>query len=44
MKPSTGRSVVAWILEGRLAEARCRLRDTDELVEIIAELVGCAEY
>ncbi|WP_437973234.1 AraC family transcriptional regulator [Sorangium sp. So ce295] len=43
VKRSTGRSVVAWILEGRLAEARRRLRDTDELVEIIAERVGYAD-
>ncbi|AKT41785.1 AraC family transcriptional regulator [Chondromyces crocatus] len=43
VKQATGRSVVAWIVEGRLAEARRRLRETDEFVEIIAERVGYAD-
>ncbi|WP_063748792.1 helix-turn-helix transcriptional regulator [Chondromyces apiculatus] len=43
VKEATGRTVVAWILEGRLAEARRRLRETDEHVEVIAERVGYAD-
>lgn len=43
VKQATGRTVVAWIVEGRLAEARRRLLATDEYVEVIAERVGYAD-
>ncbi|MEP7126716.1 MAG: AraC family transcriptional regulator [Byssovorax sp.] len=43
VRRSTGRSVQAWIIAGRLAEARRRLRNTDEMIEIIAERVGYAD-
>jgi AraC-like DNA-binding protein/quercetin dioxygenase-like cupin family protein len=43
VRRATGRSVQAWIIAGRLAEARRRLRSTDEIVEIIAERVGYAD-
>jgi AraC-like DNA-binding protein len=36
----TGRSVGAWIAEVRLEEARRRLEETDELIEVIGERVG----
>jgi AraC-like DNA-binding protein len=39
----TGRTVGEWILEHRMAEARRRLRGTDERVDIIAERVGYAD-
>lgn len=37
---STGKSAGAWITAGRMAEARKRLLQTDERVDIIAERVG----
>ncbi|HEX7151495.1 MAG TPA: AraC family transcriptional regulator [Thermoanaerobaculia bacterium] len=40
---ATGRSAVAWIIAGRMAEARRRLLHSDEQVEIIAERVGYAD-
>lgn len=40
VRRSTGRSVGAWIIAGRLAEARRRLLHTDEVVDVIAERVG----
>jgi AraC-like DNA-binding protein len=43
VKQATGRTVGAWIAEGRLAEARRRLLATDEYVEVIAERVGYAD-
>lgn len=43
VKQSTGRTVVAWIIEGRMAEARRRLTETDEYVDVIAERVGYAD-
>ncbi len=43
VKQATGRTVVAWIVEGRLAEARRRLLATDEYVDVIAERVGYAD-
>ena len=43
VRRATGRSVQAWIIAGRLAEARRRLRSTDEIVEVIAERVGYAD-
>jgi AraC-like DNA-binding protein len=43
MKEETGRSVGAWVLERRMAEARRRLRATDERVDAIATRVGYAD-
>lgn len=43
LKQATGKTAVAWIIAGRLAEARNRLLHTDELVEVIAERVGYAD-
>lgn len=43
MKHETGRSVGAWVLERRMAEARRRLRSTDERVDAIATRVGYAD-
>ncbi|MBK6808275.1 MAG: helix-turn-helix transcriptional regulator [Sandaracinaceae bacterium] len=43
MRKETGRTVGQWILEYRMAEARRRLRGTDERVEVIAERVGYAD-
>jgi AraC-like DNA-binding protein len=40
VRAQTGLTVVEWITERRLDEARRRLRDTDEDVAIIAERVG----
>lgn len=40
---ATGRSAVAWIIAGRMAEARRRLLHSDESVEAIAERVGYAD-
>jgi AraC family transcriptional activator of pobA len=40
---ATGRTVGEWIRAGRLAEARRRLVDTDECVDVIAERVGYAD-
>jgi AraC-like DNA-binding protein len=43
VKRATGRSVQAWIIAGRLSEARRRLVHSDESVEVIAERVGYAD-
>lgn len=43
VRRATGRSVQAWIIAGRLSEARRRLSHGDERVEIIAERVGYAD-
>jgi AraC-like DNA-binding protein len=43
VRGETGRTVGQWILEYRMAEARRRLRGTDERVAIIAERVGYAD-
>jgi AraC-like DNA-binding protein len=43
LKQATGKSVVEWIIAGRLSEACNRLLHTDEKVEIIAERVGYAD-
>jgi AraC-like DNA-binding protein len=43
VRKETGRTVGQWILEYRMAEARRRLRGTDERVDIIAERVGYAD-
>lgn len=40
VRKETSRTVGQWILEYRMAEARRRLRGTDEQVEVIAERVG----
>jgi AraC family transcriptional regulator, transcriptional activator of pobA len=40
---ATGRSAVAWIIAGRMAEARRRLLHSDERVDIISERVGYAD-
>ncbi|HEU4405640.1 MAG TPA: AraC family transcriptional regulator [Polyangiaceae bacterium] len=43
VRRATGRSVQAWIIAGRLSEARRRLAHTDEIVEVVAERVGYAD-
>lgn len=43
VKAATGKTVVEWIIAGRLAEARNRLLHTDERVDVIAERVGYAD-
>jgi AraC family transcriptional activator of pobA len=43
LKRVTGQTVGAFILAGRMAEARRRLAHTDELVDVIAERVGYAD-
>lgn len=43
LRRATGRSAVQWIIAGRMAEARRRLRAGDEAVEHIAERVGYAD-
>jgi AraC-like DNA-binding protein len=43
VRRATGRTVGAWIREGRLAEARRRLVATDECVDVIGERVGYAD-
>lgn len=43
VKRATGKTVVEWIIAGRLAEARRRLLHTDERIEIIAERIGYAD-
>jgi AraC family transcriptional activator of pobA len=40
---ATGRSAVAWIIAGRMAEARRRLLHSDERIDVIAEQVGYAD-
>lgn len=40
---ATGRSAGAWILAGRMAEARRRLLHSDERVDVIGERVGYAD-
>lgn len=43
VKTATGKTVVEWIIAGRLAEARTRLLHTDEMIDVIAERVGYAD-
>ncbi len=43
LRKATGRSAGAWIVSGRMAEARRLLLRSDEMVEIIAERVGYAD-
>ncbi|AKF84398.1 transcriptional regulator, AraC family [Myxococcus fulvus] len=43
VRQETGRTVGEWILECRMAEARSRLRHTDERVDIVADRVGYAD-
>ena len=40
---ATGKSVVQWIVSGRMAEARRLLLQTDEMIDVIAERVGYAD-
>lgn len=40
IRKATGKTVQAWIVSGRLAEAERRLLHTDERVDIVAERVG----
>lgn len=40
---ATGRSALAWVIAGRMAEARRRLLHSDERVDIVAERVGYAD-
>jgi AraC-like DNA-binding protein len=40
VRRQTGMTVLEWLTERRMAEARRRLRDTDEDVSIVAERVG----
>jgi hypothetical protein len=40
---ATGKTVVEWIIAGRLAEARNRLLHTDEMIDVITERVGYAD-
>lgn len=43
LRRATGRTAHAWIVAGRMAEARRRLLHSDERVEIVAERVGYAD-
>jgi AraC family transcriptional activator of pobA len=43
VKQATGKTVLEWIISGRLTEARRRLLHTDERIDIIAERVGYAD-
>ena len=43
VRRATGRTVVEWIIEGRMAEARRLLLHSDEMVDVIAERVGYAD-
>jgi len=43
VRRATGKSVIEWVITGRLAEARNRLLHTDEMVDVIAERVGYAD-
>lgn len=43
VKEATGKTVVEWIIAGRLAEARRRLLHTDERIDIVAERVGYSD-
>lgn len=43
LRRATGRTAHQWIVAGRMAEARRRLRSSDELVDVIAERVGYAD-
>lgn len=43
VRTATGKPVLAWIIAGRMHEARQRLLYTDETIESIAEHVGYAE-
>lgn len=40
VRRATGRTVGAWILAGRMAEARRRLASTDERIDVIGQRVG----
>lgn len=43
VRAATGRTVQAWIIAGRMAEARRRLEQTDERVDIVAERVSYSD-
>lgn len=43
LRRATGRTAVAWIIAGRMAEARRRLLHSDENVDVIAERVGYSD-
>lgn len=43
LRKATGKTAGAWIIAGRMAEARNRLAHTDEPVELVAERVGYAD-
>ncbi len=43
VRRATGKSVMDWIIAGRLAEARNRLLHTDERVDVVADRVGYAD-
>lgn len=43
LRKATGKSAGAWIIAGRMAEARNRLAHTDEPVDIVAERIGYAD-
>lgn len=43
VKKATGQTILSWITMHRMAEARRRLRHSDEQVEVIAERVGYAD-
>lgn len=43
VKRATGRTVGEWITQARMGEARRRLAETDEYVDVIAERVGYAD-
>ncbi len=43
MRKSTGRTVMQWLVERRIAEARWRLATTDEEIAIIGERVGYSD-
>jgi AraC family transcriptional regulator, transcriptional activator of pobA len=40
---ATGKSAVAWIIAGRMAEARRLLLHSDEMIDVVAERVGYAD-
>jgi AraC-like DNA-binding protein len=43
VKRATGKTVVEWIIDGRMSEARRLLRHSDEKIDAIAERVGYAD-
>lgn len=43
LRRATGRTAVAWIIAGRMAEARRRLLHSSEMIDVIAERVGYSD-